>query len=156
MTAVMQRSAAGLSYLACDGGGGTPIVLLHGIGSNANSFAPLMQAFDARSPTLAWDAPGYGSSQPLAVAWPDASDYAACLNRLFAQLEISRCILIGHSLGVLIAARFALVSPEKVAALFLISPALGYGAEKDSALPAPVASFKANIPPPTGGASFAV
>jgi pimeloyl-ACP methyl ester carboxylesterase len=139
MNAIMQRSAAGLSYLARDGGGGTPIVLLHGIGSNAHSFAPLMQAFDARSPMLAWDAPGYGSSQPLAVAWPDASDYAAAFDRLLVHLEISSCILIGHSLGVLIAARSALVSPGRVAALFLISPALGYAAEKGGALPATVA-----------------
>ena len=33
---------------------------LHGIGSNAQSFAPLMQAFAGEHPTLAWDAPGYG------------------------------------------------------------------------------------------------
>ena len=88
-----------------------PIVLLHGIGSNAQSFAPLMQAFEGRHPLLAWDAPGYGDSQPLAVDWPDASDYAAALNRLLAQLDVSRCILVGHSLGALIAARFAVVSP---------------------------------------------
>jgi pimeloyl-ACP methyl ester carboxylesterase len=139
MTDITQRSAAGLCYLARDGGGGLPVVLLHGIGSNARSFVPLMQALDHSSPLLAWDAPGYGSSQPLAVAWPDASDYAGALSRLIADLGVSRCILIGHSLGVLIAARFALLSPEKVAALFLISPALGYGVERDSALPANVA-----------------
>ena len=80
--------------------------------------------------TLAWNAPGYGDSQPLAVDWPDASDYAAALDRLLAHLDMSRCILVGHSLGTLIAARFALVSPRRVAALVLISPALGYGIEQ--------------------------
>ncbi len=139
MTEIAQRSAAGLSYLACDGSGELPVVLLHGIGSNAHSFAPLMRAFEGRHPVLAWDAPGYGSSQPLAIDWPDASDYAAALNRLLAHLEISRCILVGHSLGTLIAARFALVSPRRVAALFLISPALGYGTERGGALPPAVA-----------------
>jgi pimeloyl-ACP methyl ester carboxylesterase len=140
MTAIVQRSPTGLSYIARDGGDGLPIVLLHGIGSNGQSFAPLMEAFDARSPMLAWDAPGYGGSQPLSVDWPDASDYAAALSRLLASLGTSRCILIGHSLGCLIAARFALVSSRKIAALFLISPALGYGAGKGGALPAGVAS----------------
>jgi pimeloyl-ACP methyl ester carboxylesterase len=139
MTEIAQRSAAGLSYLACDGNGGMPIVLLHGIGSNAQSFVPLMRALAADYPTLAWDAPGYGASQPLAIEWPDASDYAAALNRLLAHLDISRCILVGHSLGALIAARFALVSPRRVAALFLVSPALGYGTEKGGALPPAVA-----------------
>jgi pimeloyl-ACP methyl ester carboxylesterase len=140
MTAIMHSSPTGLCYLAREGGDGLPIVLLHGIGSNAQSFAPLMEAFDARSPMIAWDAPGYGGSQPLFVDWPDASDYAAALSRLLAWLGTSRCILVGHSLGCLIAARFALVSSRKVATLILISPALGYGVEKGSALPAGAAA----------------
>jgi pimeloyl-ACP methyl ester carboxylesterase len=139
MTAIRQRSEAGLSHVACDGGEGTPVVLLHGIGSNAHSFVPLMQALAGRCRSVAWDAPGYGESQPLACAWPDASDYAAALDRLLAGLAISRCVLAGHSLGALIAGRFALLFPQRVAALVLLSPALGYGAEPGSALPPAVA-----------------
>jgi pimeloyl-ACP methyl ester carboxylesterase len=135
MTALVERNVAGLSLLARVGNGALPLVLLHGIGSNAQSFAPLMQALDARFPVFAWDAPGYGNSQPLPVEWPDASDYAAALERLLAGLGITRCVLVGHSLGCLMAARFALVSPKCVATLVLISPALGYGAEKGAPLP---------------------
>jgi len=62
MTATMHSSPTGLCYLARDGGDGPPVVLLHGIGSNAQSFAPLMEAFDPRSRMIAWDAPGYGDS----------------------------------------------------------------------------------------------
>jgi pimeloyl-ACP methyl ester carboxylesterase len=139
MTELEPRCAIGMSYIVRERNAGLPVVLLHGIGSNAQSFAPLMQALDGRHPTLAWDAPGYGGSQPLAVDWPDAGDYAAALKRLLAHLELSRCVVLGHSLGALIAARFALVSPRQVAALALISPALGYNTEKGGALPAPVA-----------------
>jgi pimeloyl-ACP methyl ester carboxylesterase len=135
MTPLEERNVAGLSLLARAGTGALPIVLLHGIGSNARSFAPLMQALDARFPVFAWDAPGYGNSQALPVEWPDASDYAAALGRLLAELGITRCALVGHSLGCLMAARFALVSPGRIAALVLISPALGYGAEKGAPLP---------------------
>ncbi len=140
MTAIEQRSDAGISYFACDGGEGVPVVLLHGIGSNAQSFVPLMQALAGRRPSVAWDAPGYGDSQPLALAWPDASDYATALSRLVARLGISRCVLVGHSLGALIAGRFALVFPRRIAALVLISPALGHGVEAGSPLPPPVAA----------------
>ena len=140
MTATMHSSPTGLCYLARGGGDGLPVVLLHGIGSNAQSFAPLMDVFDARSPMIAWDAPGYGDSQPLFVDWPDASDYAAALSRLLAWLGTSRCILVGHSLGCLMAARYALVASRKVAALVLVSPALGYGVEKGNALPAGAAA----------------
>jgi pimeloyl-ACP methyl ester carboxylesterase len=140
MTQISQRFGGGLSYLARGGAGGMPIVLLHGIGSNASSFAPLMRAFDARHPIFAWDAPGYGGSTPLAADWPDASEYAGAANRWLDQLEISRCVIAGHSLGTLIAARLALTSPSRVAALFLLSPALGYGAAKGDALPPAVAA----------------
>ncbi len=139
MSAITQGDAEGLTYLAGEGGTGTPIVLLHGIGSNAQSFVPLMQAFAGDRRTLAWNAPGYGASQPLAVDWPDASDYAAALNRLLARLDVSRCVLVGHSLGALIAARFAAVSPMRLATLVLISPAPGYAAEKGGPLPPAVA-----------------
>jgi pimeloyl-ACP methyl ester carboxylesterase len=139
MTELEPRCAVGVSYIACERSAGMPVVMLHGIGSNAQSFAPLMQALDRRHPTLAWDAPGYGESEALAVEWPDAGDYAAVLNRLLAHLELSRCVLLGHSLGTLIAARFALICPRQVVALVLISPALGYGTEKGAALPSAVA-----------------
>jgi pimeloyl-ACP methyl ester carboxylesterase len=140
MTGIVHASANGVSYLRCDGRGAVPVVLLHGIGSNAESFEPLMAALSGRYATLAWNAPGYGCSAPLAVEWPDASDYAAAVNRLLAQLQIGRCVLVGHSLGNLIAARYAVDVPEQIAALILISPALGYRAKKGGALPPPVAA----------------
>ena len=138
MIPISYHSAAGLSYLACDGEG-MPVVLLHGIGSNAQSYVPLMQALAGRYPTLAWDAPGYGSSQELSQDWPDASDYAAALDRLLERVRISRCVVAGHSLGALIAARYAVTARDRVAALVLISPALGYESEKGAPLPAGVA-----------------
>ena len=98
-----------------------------------------MRVLEGRHPLLAWDAPGYGASEPLADPWPDASDYAAALSRLLNELDLARCVLVGHSLGTLIAARFAVLSPQRVAALFLISPALGYGADKGDVLPPGVA-----------------
>lgn len=139
MSQIASNTVAGLSYLTRPGPG-TPVVLLHGIGSRARSFVPLMDALDPWFSVLAWDAPGYGDSSPLVVEAPDASDYAAALNRLLAELDISRCILIGHSLGALIAARMAVVSPNRVAVLGLLSPALGYGADRNGPLPSTVAA----------------
>ena len=149
-------SAPPQAYRTCCGrAAGTPVVLLHGIGSQARSFLPLMEALDPRFSVLAWNAPGYGDSTPLAVACPDASDYAAALNRLLAELDISRCILIGHSLGALDRRPSALVvSANRVATLVLISPALGYGAERTVPLPPPVAQPARRSRPP-GRRAFA-
>jgi pimeloyl-ACP methyl ester carboxylesterase len=139
MSAIAAGVTEGLSYLARAGGAGPPIVLLHGIGSYARSFVSLIEALADRGPSIAWNAPGYGDSQPLPAEWPDASDYAAALERLLDRLDVPRCILLGHSLGALVAARFAVLSPKRVATLFLAAPALGYGAQKGGPLPSSVA-----------------
>lgn len=130
----------GHSFLIGSAGGpdDPSFVLLHGLGSNAFSFRPLMEAL-APARILAWDAPGYGDSRPLDAAWPDAGDYARRLAGLTDPLGFPRFCLVGHSLGCLVAARFALRHPERVAALVLVSPALGYGTPSGEDLPEAVA-----------------
>jgi pimeloyl-ACP methyl ester carboxylesterase len=117
------------------GGGRTAFVLLHGVGSNAHSFEFLMQALPPSIEAIAWNAPGYGQSKPLANASPAPRDYAAALAAVMDRLEIPRAVLVGHSLGSLFAASFASIYPERVAALALLSPALGYRVPARQALP---------------------
>jgi pimeloyl-ACP methyl ester carboxylesterase len=113
------------SYL--EAGSGPPLVLLHGIGSAAESFRYQLEALSARFRVVAWDAPGYGASTPLAVEHPDTSDYAAALNAWLGALSVDRCHLVGQSLGTLIAARFAAEQPGQVLSLTLASVAKGHG-----------------------------
>jgi pimeloyl-ACP methyl ester carboxylesterase len=51
------------------------------------------------------------------------------------KLAIPRAVLVGHSLGSLFAASFAAIYPERVYALALLSPALGYRVPANEALP---------------------
>ncbi len=108
-----------------EAGVGAPLVLLHGIGSNAGSWARQMKAFPGYR-VLAWDAPGYGASSPLQQDWPDAGDYARALSAWLDALSLSRVALVGHSLGCLMAARFAADHPERVASITLASIAAGH------------------------------
>lgn len=119
-------------------GSGAKLVLLHGIGSDAETWAPMMQLLDPALDVLAWDAPGYGASVPVLAVHPGPSDYAARLRGALDGLGWQRVVLAGHSLGCLFAARFALENPERVAALALLSPALGYGVAPGAPLPANV------------------
>jgi pimeloyl-ACP methyl ester carboxylesterase len=114
---------------------GIPIVLLHGVGSNASSFAPLMEALDPALDVYAWDAPGYGASRPLTMESPHPSDYADALTDVLDVLDLGRVVLVGHSLGSLFAGSFAATRPARVAALALLSPALGYRVATDGVLP---------------------
>ncbi|WP_323121193.1 alpha/beta fold hydrolase [Burkholderia alba] len=133
-----QRAATGaagvVGYREAGGGrAGTeyPVVLLHGIGSGAASWIGLLDTLGTARRVLAWDAPGYGASTPVSGASPGAADYAAALAAWLDALGIGRCVLVGHSLGALVAGACARRAPRRVAGLLLISPAGGYGGASD-------------------------
>ncbi|WP_137181056.1 alpha/beta fold hydrolase [Roseomonas sp. AR75] len=130
-------TVAGTALLHRPGTGPT-LVLLHGIGSDAESWLPLMEALPAAWNLLAWWAPGYGASAPVSPESPTPEDYAARLAEIVFGMRLPPALVVGHSLGALFAARFALRWPDRVAALALLSPALGYGVARGAALPAAV------------------
>lgn len=132
----VQNSAAQIAYLE-RAGDGPVLVLLHGIGSNAASFTPLLAELPPSWRILAWNAPGYGGSAPLAKEWPQAQDYAAALEAFLDEIGLKRCALLGHSLGALMAASFAAGRADRVSHLTLAAPALGHGVAPGEALSAP-------------------
>ena len=108
-----------------EAGTGSALVLLHGIGSHAGSWQKQLEAFPNHR-VLAWNAPGYGNSSRLAADAPDAGAYADVLKRWLDALGIGRINLVGHSLGCLMAARFAADNPDRIASLTLASIAAGH------------------------------
>ena len=124
--------------------GGDPraraLALLHGIGSNARSFADMMRALGARHRLLAWDAPGYGASDALDGEWPSADAYVDALCRLLDWHGIDDLDVLGHSWGAVIAGRFAARHPARIGRLVLASPALGYGTRPGAPLAVPAAA----------------
>ncbi|WP_341889224.1 alpha/beta hydrolase [Variovorax sp. YR752] len=112
-------------------GQGPVIVCLHGIGSGAASWLDTAALLAPQACLIAWDAPGYGRSTPLASAAPTAADYAARLEEMLDALSIRSCVLVGHSLGAITAAsaaRSESSTSERIRRLVLVSPAIGYGA----------------------------
>jgi pimeloyl-ACP methyl ester carboxylesterase len=128
----------GSVFTYSEAGAGAPLVLLHGIGSAARAFDDQLAGLSDRLHVIAWDAPGYGGSTPLAPESPRAADYAAALAAMLDALDIPACHLLGHSLGTLIAASFAADHPERILSLTLASVAAGQArlpaAEREKAL----------------------
>lgn len=153
-TEIERVECDGISLLrASKGAGARPLVLLHGIGSNARSFAGLMAALPSRE-TIAWDAPGYAQSAPLAMEWPSQDDYVARLADLLDRLGVPTIDLLGHSFGALVAGRFAVRHPARVDRLALASAALGYGTAPGQPL-APAAANRLDALLDEGAAAFA-
>jgi pimeloyl-ACP methyl ester carboxylesterase len=135
MNGWIERTSDEVAYLE-RGGSGPVLVLLHGIGSNAHSFTPLLPHLPRDLRVIAWNAPGYPGSAPLEQDWPLAQDYAAAVGRFVDRLGLGRFALLGHSLGALIAGSFAATQGDRVTRLVLASPALGHGMPRGGVLSA--------------------
>ena len=143
----LEADGARFSYCAAGVGAGAgdatrpPLVLLHGIGSNARSWTEQLAGLGDLRRVVAWDAPGYGDSTPVAPPRPTAADYAERLVRFLDGLGLGlgreRIVLLGHSLGALVAGAFAAARPARVERLVLASPALGHRADPAAPLPPP-------------------
>ena len=130
--ATLRKVEAGgrvISYRAAGDLSAPVLVALHGVGSGSASWMAQLDELPARGfRVVAWDAPGYGDSTPLAPSAPSAGDYAAALADFVASLGLERFTLIGHSLGALMAAAYCRgLEARRVERLVLASPAAGYG-----------------------------
>lgn len=113
-----------VSYRTC--GRGPVIVLLHGISSGASSWLQCALRLEQDAQVIAWNAPGYGRSSALPQMQPSAADYAAQLELFLQALGIANCVLVGHSLGAMMAAAY-IRTYQRAKRLLLMSPAQGYG-----------------------------
>ncbi|MEF1289427.1 alpha/beta hydrolase [Vibrio sp. M260118] len=104
------------------------VVFLHGWLDNAASFDSVMQDLHRLNPEwhlCAIDLPGHGlSSHKDACNFYPFHDYIDDIYQLLANLSPNRLVLVGHSLGALIASCYSAAFPEQVSGLVQIE---GYG-----------------------------
>lgn len=132
MAYALNRIEAGGRRIAYREAGSGPVVLfLHGIGSGSATYDWQLEGLSAGWRVIAWDAPGYGGSDPLPDATPDVADYAASVAALLDALDIDRAHVIGHSMGALIAAAFSARHADRVGSLVLTDPTAGYANAPD-------------------------
>ena len=106
----------------CAGRGGTPIILIHGLGSSAEVWAALIPQLSKEYLVYAPDMPGFGKT-PLAPEGTNISTHVLYLERFLNALGYPRATLVGNSFGGWIAARFAVEHPERVERLYLLNSA---------------------------------
>jgi 3-oxoadipate enol-lactonase len=102
------------------------VVFLHGIGGAARVWAPQLAAFAAAGfPALALDLIGYG--QRPAVTVMDFEALAADVEAQIAERRLERPVLVGHSLGGMVAQAALRRQPDGYSAAILVatSPAFG-------------------------------
>jgi pimeloyl-ACP methyl ester carboxylesterase len=103
-------------------GRGTPIVLLHGLGSGSDDWLQTARHLARHFRVVLVDLPGHGESE---MPEPFSLERAvAALDLALADIPGGPPILVGHSLGGLIAAAEAIDHPERVRGLVLVETAL--------------------------------
>lgn len=123
-------SASALAAFDAAGQGDTAVLLLHGIGGgrsiwNAQASGTLQAVADAGFHALALDLPGYGDSEALGPPSMDA--FVAAVQAVIDHVQVKRVVLLGHSMGGMVAQEFAARWPERVHGLVLACTSALFG-----------------------------
>ena len=87
-----------IGFVDVGGGDATPIVFLHGVGSDKSVWHPQLAHFGRSRRAIAFDYPGYGDSDP-APTGTTRDDYAAAVLSAMTALGVPRAHVCGLSLG---------------------------------------------------------
>ncbi|HEV8012840.1 MAG TPA: alpha/beta hydrolase [Pontimonas sp.] len=110
-------------HVAVDEGTGHPVILLHGIASSSATFDLVVPLLRDNHRVISIDLLGFGQSPAPATASYTLEEHVAAVERTIRSLRLTgRITLVGHSLGSLIAARYAAENPSALSHLILVSP----------------------------------
>ncbi len=118
MPRVTTSSAQQIGYAEGGGGDATPIVFLHGVGSDKSVWHPQLDHFSRTRRAIAFDYPGYGDSDP-APEGTTRDDYAAAILSAMDELEVKRAHICGLSLGGVVAIALHRAAPQRCTSLIL-------------------------------------
>lgn len=126
------------------GVGGSPstgVVFIHGLGGNSNVFFPLQSDIRSDYPTVSIDLTGLGRSN--ATGPQGFGDWIIDVENAIAELgEVENVILVGHSLGTLVARHVAAQTP-RVRGMVLFAPIAGPEVSQRPAFAARAATARA-------------
>ena len=109
-------------HFADFGGSGVPVVLVHGLGGSHLNWLAVAPALARGARVLAPDLAGFGRT-PLAGRSAAVGANRALLGRFLDATVGEPAVLVGNSMGGLIAMTEASLRPDKVAGLVLVGPA---------------------------------
>ena len=108
------------------GDGPDDVLLLHGLGGAKSSFFDTAAELSRRHRVHALDLPGFGASSKPATAPYTARWFAETVLATMDALGIERAHVVGNSMGGRIAIELGLRSPQRVASLGLLCPAVAF------------------------------
>ena len=111
-----------IAYDIAGDANGRPLVLLHGLSANRTSWAPVVERTASQWRTYALDLRGHGQSDRTPGHYR-LEEYVDDVDRLLEAIG-EPAVVVGHSLGAIVATRLAQDRHPLVAAVFLEDPPL--------------------------------
>ncbi|WP_223691294.1 alpha/beta fold hydrolase [Leifsonia poae] len=110
-------------HIAGDVGDGPVVVLVHGIASSSVTFQNLVPLLEPTHRVISIDILGFGRSPAPADSEYTMEEHVAALRATLRALRLHQpFVLVGHSLGSLIVARYAADHPGRLTRLVLVGP----------------------------------
>ena len=103
------------SYMEAGPPGAPPLLMLHGIGSNAMGWRFQYETLACRFRVIGWNAPGYMLSDNLRADVPGRGAYGDALADFAAALGVDRFDVLANSFGTRVAQDFADRHPGRIA-----------------------------------------
>ena len=107
-----------LEYAEQGPASGMPIICLHGVTDSWRSFEPLFGRLPPTIRGLALTQRGHGRSRKPAEGYT-YTDFSEDVRAFLDALRLQEAVIVGHSMGSMVAQRFAVDYPERVAGLVL-------------------------------------
>lgn len=108
-----------LQYVAQGAPAGLPVLLLHGITDSWHSYERVLPHLPQSLRAYALTQRGHGDAERPATDYRP-QDFAADVAAFMDALELKQAVIVGHSMGSLVAQRFALDYPARTLGLVLI------------------------------------
>ncbi|VTU13182.1 3-oxoadipate enol-lactonase 2 [Variovorax sp. SRS16] len=120
---VQFRTRGSLAYSI--GGDGPALVLLHPIGMDRSLWAPYMQHWLPRYRVIAADMLGHGESGPIRGS-VSLADHACAVLEVIEAEGLASAVVMGVSMGGMVAQSMAIAAPDRVQGLVLCATAGGF------------------------------
>jgi pimeloyl-ACP methyl ester carboxylesterase len=121
-----------LQYAEQGDADGEPVIFLHGLSDSWHSFEQVLPHLPASVHAYAISVRGHGNSDKPRKGY-SPEDFSADIAAFIKQLKTGPAIIVGHSMGSVIAQRFALDHPGLSKALVLIGSFASFSDKKDMA-----------------------
>jgi pimeloyl-ACP methyl ester carboxylesterase len=115
---IVPRTGVRLQYIEHGERGGLPVVLLHGYSDSYVSFERVLPHLPESIHAIALTQRGHGDSGKPAIGY-EMRDFSDDVAAFLDALCIEAAVIVGHSMGGLVAERFAVDYPERNLALCL-------------------------------------